>query len=74
MCQLISIVQTTYIPGSCIEKNILLTFDVVEYVNGASTPGMIVVMVIDFEAAFDTVPWYFLAEALGYNFGPNIRP
>ena len=52
-------------------KKILLTFDAIEYVNGASTPGMI--MVIDFEAAFDTVQWNFLAEARGeYNFGPYL--
>ena len=45
-------------------------YDVIEHVNDSSASGII--MAVDFEAAFDTVSWKFLTEALHhYNFGPN---
>ena len=45
-------------------------YDVIECVNANSTSGII--MAIDFEAAFDTVSWEFLIQALHhYNFGHN---
>ena len=69
MCNLISPAQTAYIPGRFIGDNSRIMYDIIEYVNATSTSGII--MAVDFEAAFDTVSWEFLIEALDcYNFGP----
>lgn len=71
MCNLISPAQTAYIPGRFIGDNSRLMYDIIEYVNATSTSGII--MAVDFEAAFDTVSWEFLIEALDcYNFGPHV--
>ena len=67
---LISSTQTAYIPGRFIGENSRLVYDVIEHVNVTSTSGII--MAVDFEAAFDTVSWDFLINALHhYNFGSN---
>ena len=67
---LISSTQTAYIPGRFIGENSRLVYDVIEHMNISSTSGII--MAVDFEAAFDTVSWDFLINALHYyNFGPN---
>ena len=69
MDDLISPTQTAYIPGRFIGENSRLTYDVIEHVRHTSSTGII--MAVDFEAAFDTVSWEFLEEALKcYNFGP----
>ena len=71
MCNLISPAQTAYIPGRFIGDNSRIMYDIIEYVNATSTSGII--MAVDFEAAFDTVSWEFLIEALDcYNFGPHV--
>ena len=62
--------QTAYIPGRFIGENSRLMYDVIDRVNARSASGII--MAVDFEAAFDTVSWEFLIQALSYyNFGPN---
>ena len=67
---LISSTQTAYIPGRFIGENSRLMYDVIDRVNARSASGII--MAVDFEAAFDTVSWEFLIQALSYyNFGPN---
>ena len=70
--QLISPSQTAYIQGRFIGENTRLVYDVIEYLNKTSKSGII--MAIDFEAAFDTVSWEFLLDALDkYNFGPYFK-
>ena len=67
---MISPAQTAYIPGRFIGENSRIMYDTIEHVNSISSTGII--MAVDFEAAFDTVSWEFLTEALyHYNFGPN---
>lgn len=69
LSDIISSTQTAYIPGRFIGENTRLMYDVIEHVNNTGASGCM--MAIDFEAAFDTVSWQFLGEALRYyNFGP----
>ena len=68
MNHLISPAQTAYISGRFIGENSRLIYDVIEHANSVPVSG--VIMAVDFEAAFDTVSWSFLTEALAvYNFG-----
>ena len=65
---LISPSQTAYINGRFIGENSRLVYDVIETLNHADKAGLIIG--VDFEAAFDTVSWEFLLDALDhYNFG-----
>ena len=69
---LVSPTQTAYIQGRFIGENSRLVYDVIEHLNSLSSSG--IVMAVDFEAAFDTVSWEFLADALDkYNFGPYCK-
>ena len=68
MSNIIAPSQTAYIQGRFIGENSRLTYDVIEHLNCEERSG--IVTGIDFEAAFDTVSWEFLLEALKeYNFG-----
>ena len=63
--------QTGFIPGRYIGKNTRLIYDIMEYTEENDIPGLI--LLIDFEKAFDSVSWKFIQSTLNFfNFGPSI--
>ena len=65
---LIEPAQTGFIKGRYIGENIRLIYDVLNHAERHDKSGIL--MSADFEAAFDSVSWEFLHEALKqYNFG-----
>jgi len=62
--------QVGYVKGRNIGDNIRTLLDILDITKHKSDPGMLVM--IDFEKAFDTVSWKFLHQTLQYfNFGPT---
>ena len=62
--------QIGYMKGRFCGENTRLIADMIEYSQLYKEPGII--LLIDFEKAFDTVNWKFLFKILEfYNFGPN---
>lgn len=60
--------QTGFISGRYIGENIRLLYDVISYLQKNNYPGML--LLIDFEKAFDSVSWDFLFKVIEYfNFG-----
>ena len=60
--------QTGFISGRYIGENIRLLYDVISYLEKNNYPGML--LLIDFEKAFDSVSWEFLFKVIEYfNFG-----
>lgn len=53
-------------------ENIRLIYDIMNYTESKQIPGLI--MLIDFEKAFDSVSWKFIFETLEYfNFVKSIK-
>ena len=53
-------------------ENIRLIYDIMHYTELNDVPGLL--MLIDFEKAFDTVSWKFIQETLCFfNFGISIQ-
>lgn len=64
--------QTVFVKGRFIGENIRLIYDIINYTESKQIPGLI--MLIDFEKAFDSVSWKFIFETLEYfNFGKSIK-
>lgn len=64
--------QNGFIPGRYIGDNTRMIYDVMFETARQNIPGML--MLIDFEKAFDSVSWRFINKVLElYNFGPSIR-
>ena len=64
--------QTGFIKGRFIGENIRLVYDIMHYTEIIQVPGLL--MLIDFEKAFDTVSWNFIQDALHFfNFGDSIK-
>ena len=64
--------QTGFVKGRFIGQNVRLLNDIMEYTELNKIPGIMVL--IDFEKAFDTLEWHFLQNTLKhFNFGPNLR-
>ena len=64
--------QTGFISGRFIGDNTRLIYDVLHYAKSNSEPGLL--LLIDFEKAFDTIAWSFKEKVLEYfNFGVNIK-
>lgn len=64
--------QTGFIPGRYIGENTRLIFDLMHYVEENDIPGLL--LLVDFEKAFDTISWKFIDKALSFfNFGPSIK-
>lgn len=62
--------QVGYIKGRYIGDNIRTMLDILEITKYKIDPGLLIM--IDFEKAFDTISWEFLYQTLEYfNFGPN---
>ena len=63
--------QKGFLKGRFIGENTRMVYDVLQYAHEHKIPGMI--LLIDFEKAFDSVSWKFLFNALKFfNFGPDI--
>ena len=72
MSELISPNQSAYIKGRCIAENSRLVYDVIDFLNRNEKCGFI--LAADIEAAFESVSWTFLREALDhYNFGSKFK-
>ena len=64
--------QTGFISGRFIGENIRLLYDVINYTERNNLPGMLVL--VDFEKAFDSVAWDFLFDVLNYfKFGVSFQ-
>ncbi len=63
--------QTGFVPNRFIGENIRLLYDILNYTENHQIPGML--LLIDFEKAFDTVSHSFILETLkAFNFGTDI--
>ena len=70
MPNLVSETQCGFVPGRFIGDNTILIYDVMHYLNKNNTVGLL--MLIDFEKAFDSISWVFINKVLKYfNFGNN---
>ena len=70
--KLIDCDQTGYIIGRYIGENIRTVSDVIDYFTTNHKSGII--LLVDFEKAFDTISWDFIDKALHkFNFGPTFR-
>jgi len=64
--------QTGYITGRYIGENIRTVADTIEYITQNKESALIIL--IDFEKAFDTIKWSFIDKALkNVNLGPDFR-
>lgn len=64
--------QKGFLSGRYIGENIRIIYDVLFETQKQNLPGLI--LLIDFEKAFDTVSWKFIDKTLKYyNFGQSIR-
>ena len=62
--------QTGFIKGRYIGENIRLIYDLMNYTEENNIPGLL--LLIDFEKAFDSLSWQFIHKALKFlNFGPS---
>lgn len=64
LSKLINEDQTGFISGRFIGENIRLLYDVINYTEKQEIPGML--LLIDFEKAFDSVSWEFLFTVLDF--------
>ena len=69
---IISTDQNGFVPGRYIGENTRLIYDLMRYTENHNIPGLL--LMIDFEKAFDTVSWKFIDKTLQFfNFGPSFR-
>lgn len=70
--KLIDTDQTGFISGRYIGENLRLIYDIMQYTEENNIPG--VLLLIDFEKAFDSISWEFLNITLKFfNFGESIQ-
>ena len=63
--------QTGFISGRYLGENIRLIYDIMHYTEEQNIPGLL--LLIDFEKAFNSVSWSFIYETLKYfGFGTSI--
>ena len=68
---LIAKTQTVFVAGRFIGENTRLIYDLLHYTEKENIPGLL--MLIDFEKAFDSVSWKFLYNTLSLlGFGPKL--
>ena len=68
---IISPSQTGFLPGRFIGENTRLIYDLLHFTQKENIQGLL--LLIDFQKAFDSVSWDFLCKVLKeFNFGPNI--
>ncbi|WP_419592226.1 reverse transcriptase domain-containing protein [Thiolapillus sp.] len=64
--------QTGFVSGRCISENTRLLYDVIHYTEKRNVSGLL--LLIDFEKAFDSVSWSFIKKTLIFlKFGPDIK-
>ena len=64
--------QSGFISGRYIGENIRNIYDILDYTEKQKIPGLL--LLIDFEKAFDSIAWEFIFKSLDYfNFGPSIK-
>ena len=69
--KLINSDQTGFLKGRFIGENIRLIDGIIHFAAAKNIPGLL--LVLDFEKAFDTVEWPFLQKTFQhFNFGPSI--
>lgn len=72
LSKLISNDQTGFISGRYIGENTRLIYDIMNYTEETNIPGLL--LIIDFEKAFDTISWDFIRKTLHFfNFGDSIK-
>ena len=72
LTKLISSDQTGFISGRYIGENTRLIYDVMRYTEDENIPGIL--LIIDFEKAFDSISWEFITEVLDYfNFENSLK-
>jgi len=54
--------QKGFLPGRYIGENTRMVYDIMQYLQGKKQEGMI--MLIDFEKAFDSLEWHYIDEVL----------
>ena len=70
--KIISPDQTGYMSGRSTADNIRLIYDILQYSKLCKKPGIL--LLIDFEKAFDSLAWSFLYKSLDFfNFGSDIK-
>ena len=68
--RLISMTQTGFLSGRNISESTRLVYDLMHITEKNNIPGML--MLIDFEKAFDSISWSFMYKVLEYfKFGPG---
>ena len=69
---IISHTQKGFLKNRSIAENTRLIYDIIDKLNSSNQEGLL--LLIDFEKAFDSVEWNFLDETLKcFNFGESIR-
>ena len=64
--------QNGFVKGRFIGENLRLVYDVMQNIEQTDTNGMI--LLVDFEKAFDSLAWSFIHKVLNlFNFGPGIQ-
>ncbi len=64
--------QTGFITGRYMGENTRQVYDIMNYVEKNNIPGLL--LLIDFEKAFDSISWKFIHKVLHYfQFGQSIR-
>ena len=72
LSKLISTDQTGFISGRYIGENTRLIYDIMNFTDETNVPGLL--LIIDFEKAFDTISWTFIQRVLSFfNFGESIK-
>ena len=70
--ELINRDQTGFIKGRSLVENIRVIYDIMKFTDEQQIPGLL--LLIDFEKAFDSLSWQFLHKALQHlNFGESVR-
>ena len=68
---IISDTKTGFLKGRYIGENIRFTYDLMDYTDNENIPGLLVL--IDFEKAFDSMSWSFIYKVLQFfGFGNTI--
>ena len=70
--KIISKEQTGFLKGRFIGENTRLLYDIMHYLDENDLSGLL--LLIDFEKAFDSISWQFLQKTLDlFNFGQSIK-
>ena len=64
--------QKGFMAGKYLGENIRMIYDIISHTETEQLPGLL--LLVDFEKAFDSISWVFISEVLEYmNFGPTFR-